>query len=267
MRKIAYVLLPLFLAGVLFSVWKIISIERTLHSADDNYNYIAEIALGAQTARQNQSENRTGEKQDHDVPTSSTALDSHTEIDFAALREYNPDIIAWIRIPGTNIDYPVLQGPDNNKYLRHTPDGEYNIAGSIFMEFSNASDFSDEHSILYGHHFRGSYRPMFTQLVDYKSEDFYKSHPWAELFTPAGCFYIKICSCYVTKIGDKAWRTQLEGKAFSAWLEDIMSKALYPTEVIPTADDRIVTLSTCSTEFENARFVVHGILVPVENDT
>ena len=136
MKKIVYILLPLCLAGVLFSVWKIISIERTLHSADNNYNYLAELASGTQTNRSNQYASETGKEQDHDVSAPSIESDSHTEIDFVSLQRYNPDIIAWIRIPGTNIDYPVVQGPDNNKYLRHTPDGEYNIAGSIFLEFS-----------------------------------------------------------------------------------------------------------------------------------
>ena len=265
MKKIVYILLPFFLAGVIFSVWKIISIEKTLHSADDEYNYIAEIASGKD--HPSQSENRTGEDRDHDVADDPAAPVSQTEIDFAALQEYNPDIIAWIRIPGTVIDYPVLQGPDNNRYLRHTPDGEYSVAGSIFLEFSNASDFSDNHSIIYGHHFRGGYRPMFKQLVDYRSEDFYNSHPWVGLFTPAGKYTIRIFSCYVTKLGDNAWRTQLEGKAFSDWIESVSSKAIYNTDIIPTENDRIVTLSTCSTEFENARFVIHGILVPDKNDT
>ncbi len=203
MKKIAYILLPLFLAGVLFSVWKIICIERELRSGDDEYNYLAEIASGdnkpKKDADQNQSENEN--------ISAPEKIDSHTEIDFVALQKYNPDIIAWIMIPRTDIDYPVVQGPDNVKYLRHTPDGEYSVAGSIFLEFSNASDFSDNHSIIYGHHFRGSYRPMFTQLVDYRSSDFFKTHPTAVIYTPAGRYTVRFFSCYVTKLGDNAWRT------------------------------------------------------------
>ncbi len=260
MKRIVYILLPLFLAGVLFSVWKIVSIEKALHSGDAEYSYLAEIASGDNKSpadtEQNQYEDGNVSSQDAPVP--------HTEIDFATLQKYNPDIIAWIRIPGTNIDYPVLQGPDNDKYLRHTPDGEYSVAGSIFLEFSNASDFSDNHSIIYGHHFRGSYRPMFTQLVDYKSSDFYHSHPTAVIYTPAGIYTVRFFSCYVTKLGDNAWRTQLEGNAYADWIRDVAGKALYYTGVIPKETDRIVTLSTCSTEYANARFVIHGIL---ENDT
>ncbi len=250
-------MLPLFLAGVLFSVWKIISIEMEIHSADDNYDHLAEIASGEKTAHTG---SEIGPVDNNIIEENESESVSHTEIDFTALQEYNPDIIAWIKIPGTNIDYPVVQGPDNDKYLRHTPDGEYSVAGSIFLEFSNASDFSDNHSIIYGHHFRGSYRPMFTQLVDYKSEDFYKAHPTAILYTPAGKYTIRFFSCYVTKLGDNAWRTQLEGSAYADWIRDVTGKAIYNMNVIPKETDRIVTLSTCSTEYKNARFVIHGIL-------
>ncbi len=261
MKRIAYFLLPLFLAGALFSVWKIVSIENALHAGDDNYSYLAEIASGSKPPQ-----TETGNNQDHrdDVAAYPTEAVSHTEIDFASLQAYNPDIIAWIKISGTNIDYPVLQGPNNDKYLRHTPDGDYSIAGSIFLEFSNASDFSDCHSIIYGHHFRGSYRPMFTQLVDYRSEEFYKAHPTAVLYTPAGKYTIRFFSCYVTKLGDNAWRTQMEGSVYANWIRDVAGKAMYDTGILPQETDRVVTLSTCSTEFANARFVIHGIL---ENDT
>ena len=260
MKKIAYILLPLFLAGVLFSVWKIFSIEKELHSGDAEYNYLAEIASGDNKPETDTAQNQyeTGDASSQDEPV------SQTEIDFAALQAYNPDIIAWIRIPGTNIDYPVLQGPDNDKYLRRTPDGEYSVAGSIFLEFTNASDFSDNHSIIYGHHFRGSYRPMFTQLVDYRSRDFFYDHPTAVIYTPAGRYTVRFFSCYVTRLGDNAWRTQLEGNAYADWIRDVSGKAMYDMGAIPRETDRIVTLSTCSTEFANARFVIHGIL---ENDT
>ena len=267
MKRIAYFMLPLFLAGVLFSVIKIISIEQTLHSADDNYSYLAELASGSQDRKQIQSEEKTAPDQENSIKAPSSESVPQTEIDFGSLQRYNPDIIAWIRIPNSNINYPVLHGPDNQKYLRHTPDGEYNIAGSIFMEYTNASDFSDNHIIIYGHHFRGSYRPMFTQLVDYKSEAFFKAHPVAQLFTPAGTYTIRIFSCYVTKLGSGAWRTQMEGDVFSHWIENVISQAAYNTKIIPSETDRIITLSTCSTEFENARFVVHGILELNKNDT
>lgn len=246
MKRICLILLPLFLAGVVFSVWKIYEIKTTEHSADDNYQNIAELA--------------TGNSRDSELITSGESTELHTDIDFTALQEFNPDIIAWIRIPDTIIDYPVLQGEDDNEYLRHTPDGEYSIGGSIFLEWTNASDFSDNHSIIYGHHFRGSYKPMFTHLVDYKAEDFYKAHPVAELFTPAGKYTIRFFSCYVTALGDNAWRTQLSDEEFSYWLRDITDKALYNTGIIPSDQDRIITLSTCCTEYKNARFVIHGVL-------
>ena len=84
------------------------------------------------------------------------------EVDFAALREINPDIVAWIYIEGTKVNYPIVQGEDNSYYLKHLFSGEWNGSGCIFLDFRNDASFADRHSIIYGHHMKNG--TMFTDL-------------------------------------------------------------------------------------------------------
>jgi sortase B len=73
-------------------------------------------------------------------------------VDFTSLERINPDVVGWLAVEGTEIDYPVVQGKDNDFYLRHLFTGERNKLGSIFMNYRNHSNFSDKNTIIYGHH-------------------------------------------------------------------------------------------------------------------
>jgi sortase B len=95
----------------------------------------------------------------------------------AAVQEDSPisdDMVAWITIDGTNIDYPVMQGDDNVKYLNTDPFGKYSLSGSIFLDSRNAPDFSDDYSLIYGHHME--YGRMFGALDDFLDASYLKSH-------------------------------------------------------------------------------------------
>lgn len=104
-----------------------------------------------------------------------------TTVDFDALKEINPDIVAWIRIPEV-LDYPVVQGEDNSYYLFHTFRGENNIAGSIFLDYRNSSDFTDGRSIIYGHNMKDG--SMFHGLRKYQNVEFFQAHGRIQLFLP-----------------------------------------------------------------------------------
>ena len=91
----------------------------------------------------------------------------------------NPDIVAWIYIEGTKINYPIVQGEDNSYYLKHLFSGEWNGSGCIFLDSRNDASFADRHSIIYGHHMKNG--TMFTDLDKYKKQDFFDEHPVALL--------------------------------------------------------------------------------------
>lgn len=104
-------------------------------------------------------------------------------VDFAALQEINPDVVAWIRIPGV-LEYPVVRGEDNSYYLNHTVQKTYNIAGSIFLDYRNERDFSDCKNIIYGHNMKDG--SMFHVLRNYRNVAFFREHTEMELYLPDG---------------------------------------------------------------------------------
>ena len=104
-------------------------------------------------------------------------------VDFAALQEINPDVVAWIRIPGV-LEYPVVRGEDNSYYLNHTVQKTYNIAGSIFLDYRNERDFSDSKNIIYGHNMKDG--SMFHVLRNYQDIDFFQEHTDMEVYLPDG---------------------------------------------------------------------------------
>lgn len=179
------------------------------------------------------------------------------EVDFASLREINPDIVGWLYIEGTQINYPVVQGEDNQYYLKHLFSGEWNNSGCIFLDCRNAADFSDSHSIIYGHHMKNG--AMFCDLDHYKQQEFYDAHPYALLVTPEVNYQIEFFAGYVASVADSAWELGFSTDAeFEDWLDLARERSCFTSDIVPAATDRILTLSTCSYEFENARFVLLG---------
>ena len=104
-------------------------------------------------------------------------------MDFASLQAINPDIVAWLRIPGV-LEYPVVRGKDNSYYLNHTVQKTYNIAGSIFLDYRNERDFSDSKNIIYGHNMKDG--SMFHVLRNYQDIDFFQEHTDMEIYLPDG---------------------------------------------------------------------------------
>lgn len=104
-------------------------------------------------------------------------------VDFASLQAINPDIVAWLRIPGV-LEYPVVRGEDNSYYLNHTVQKTYNIAGSIFLDYRNERDFSDSKNIIYGHNMKDG--SMFHVLRNYQDIDFFQEHTDMEVYLPDG---------------------------------------------------------------------------------
>ena len=117
-------------------------------------------------------DDKEGEKQEETVT-----------VDFAPLQAINPDIVAWLRIPGV-LEYPVVRGKDNSYYLNHTVQKTYNIAGSIFLDYRNERDFSDSKNIIYGHNMKDG--SMFHVLRNYQDIDFFQEHTDMEVYLPDG---------------------------------------------------------------------------------
>ena len=180
------------------------------------------------------------------------------EVDFASLWQLNSDIIAWIYCPDTPINYPVVQSGDNDYYLRRLLDGTWNIGGTLFLDYRCPADFSGANNIIYGHHMKSG--AMFGSLVRYRDANYYKEHPVMYLATPAGQYRVELfAGCTINAMDDIYGTDVSDGQ-----VDALMRRSTFvPDRDIP-AEGPILTLSTCAYDFENARYVVLGRLVPID---
>lgn len=182
-------------------------------------------------------------------------------VDFEALRQINPDVVAWIYIEGTNINYPVVQGEDNSHYLNRLINGNRNAAGSIFLDYRNDPGLSGKNNVLYGHNMKNG--TMFQQITQYQDQSFYDAHPVCLIMTPEGNYTLEFFAGYITDMNSQAWKLEFGSEEeFALWLKDTISNSTFTGTAQPEAQDRVVTLSTCTYEYDDARFVLVGILKP-----
>ncbi|MCR5256220.1 MAG: class B sortase [Acetatifactor sp.] len=187
-------------------------------------------------------------------------------IDFDKLHEEeNPDIYAWIQVPGTVIDYPVLQHPEEmDYYLEHNLDGSKGYPGCIYTQRMNAKDFSDPNTVLYGHNMKNG--TMFAGLHQYRDSEFFEENPYIYIYTEDGRILVyKIFAAYEYSdlsllmnfyMGSEEGRQQYFD---SIWENEGLANN-FDTEVELTAESRIITLSTCIANKPSNRYLVQGIL-------
>lgn len=255
-KKFIYIILILFftgifIAGALQAYRQVQEYSEGISSYTELEQYIELPVDPEDNQEDRQNENQSGENEpDPDWPA----------VDFSALSEVNPDIVAWIYIEDTEINYPVVQGKDNQHYLKHLFSGEWNSSGCIFLDSRNSPDFSDRHSIIYGHHMKNG--TMFSGLTEYKKQEFYDAHPTILLMTPNQNFTIEVFAGYVANVKDDVWRISFSSDMeFEEWIQNAKEHSCFESGIVPAVTDRIITLSTCSYEFDNARFVLMGRIV------
>ena len=185
------------------------------------------------------------------------------DINLKALQEVNQDVLGWISVPGTKLSYPIVQGEDNNEYLYHNWKKEKSISGSIFMESTNRSDFSDFHTIIYGHRMRD--RTMFGMLKDYQSLDFLREHPSIYLAYGDDICRYDIFAAYEAGVKSMVYRLDLEENGLEEeFLQFCRESSVLDTGVIPGPGAKILTLSTCTGRGHSTRWVVQGYLAEVK---
>lgn len=174
---------------------------------------------------------------------------------YQSLIAINPDAAGWIAIPGTNIDYPVARANDNAYYLTHSFDRKESTHGAIFMDYRNDGTHPDSHILIYGHNMRDG--SMFGQLAQYKNASFYEAHPVITLNLRGEETAWQIFS--VSVLNDDALPVDFSSQAeFAGFIQSQKAASLYDTGTAAGPEDQILTLSTCSHDYENARFTVHA---------
>ena len=268
-RSVFSLLVFLFSALLVFSIWNIVKISASYQEGEEVYSELMTYVSISEPVpvSTRPEENIPWKDSGNESAESSTEYTAFVNeddtvwpvVDFAALQQINPDIVGWIYIEGTQINYPIVQGEDNDYYLSHLFDGTYNSAGCIFLDAACSDDFSSRHSIIYGHHMKND--TMFGELMGYKKQDYYDEHAVALFLTPTNRYKVAFFSGYVAKDPSDAWQLTFEDGEYEEWLDSIIQKSCIMSEISPELTNRIITLSTCTYEFENARFVLHGILL------
>lgn len=184
------------------------------------------------------------------------------QVDFNVLADTNEDIIGWLYSEDTPINLPIVQSSDNDYYLRRMIDGTWNSSGSLFADCRNASDFSDHNTIIYGHNMKND--EMFGTLPNYEEQSYYDEHPVMWLLTPDGDYKIELVAGYVTEDTDDVYSLDQSEEAVYATVQQVIEKSTFTTDVTIHQGDRFLTLSTCSYEYDNARYVLIGRLIPLQ---
>ena len=187
-------------------------------------------------------------------------------VDFAALLAENEDIVGWLYCADTNINYPVLQGKDNDYYLHHSYDRKESRAGALFADAENSPQFADSNTIIYGHHMKNG--GMFAHLADFADQEFFDAHPVMWLLTPDETYRVELFGGYLTEAGSESYTIFTGGcEEFDEYLEMVAAALDVKSDVKMPPDGRYIMLSTCEYDFEDARYVLHGRLVPAEGGT
>ena len=225
--------------------------------------------LKAESAYDELSEFAMSEEAEATEPASDLSVDDTTEatectetnvpvfVDFEKLTAEYPDTVGWLYCEGTPINYPVVQGKDNLRYLRRLPDGSYNAAGSLFADYRCKEVAASGNYIIYGHNMKNG--SMFGTLVRYKSQHYYDEHPTLYYLTPERTFRIELIAGFVTKSTGEVYNTQLSAEQ----VRQFCAESDFSSGITPQDDDVFITLSTCSYEYENARYVVIGRAIEI----
>ena len=189
-------------------------------------------------------------------------VDPYAEVlaamDFKALQQVNGDVLGWILIPGTPVSYPLVQGEDNDEYLDTTWRGSRSSVGSIFLECRNSRDLSDFNTMIYGH--RTQNRSMFGSLKDYASQNYWQEHPCLYITDESGCSTYRVFAAYEVEVTGLTYRLGFEDDTDKQeFLDFCTAQSVIRTGIVPTAEDRIVTLSTCTGFGHDTRWVVQAV--------
>lgn len=269
-KWIWWLLLILFAAGFIIAIVTI-GIERYQQEKEkDNYQKLQEVANTKEVGKK--TENKIQEEAVPEDILKKLGIEiPEKNIDFAALKEENEDIYAWIYIPGTGIDYPVLQHPtDDSYYLEHNLDGSKGYPGCIYTETVNSRDFTDPNTVLYGHNMKDG--SMFAALHNYEDSQVFEENPYIFIYTPEKTFVYQIFAAYKYNAIHLIYNFDLSNREiFQNYLDQIFETremgANIRKDISVNAENHIVTLSTCISGEKNKRFLVQGVLLNDEEQS
>jgi sortase B len=272
---IVWLLLLLSICVTVFSGYQLWEILLTYEEGDRNYRQLQE-QVRVQDKEKHKEEEGEEDKESAGggavvAPSENTVNSIESEarplvkvpplsIDFELLKKVNADSAAWLYCPDTVIDYPVMRADDYEWYLRRLPDGSSNANGSLFLDYNCSPDFSGRLNIIYGHNMKSG--KMFGSLTEYKKQDYFDRHPYMYLYTEHENYRVDLLYGCVIRAGDWRERAFMYEVNLEALLTCASSTTTFKSAAAYTDTDRFVVLSTCSYEFDDARYIIVGVLRP-----
>lgn len=176
------------------------------------------------------------------------------------LKKLNPDVKAWIQVPKTNIDYPVVQGQDDMEYINKNVYGEFELSGAIFLSCLNKDDFSDPYNLVYGHNMKNG--GMFADVADFTNKEYFETHQKGKLYLTDATRKIRFFACMkVTAADAKIYHPDGYRKEnLKDLLDYIQANAVQYRDVNVADENSLIALSTCSKAETNGRVVLIGKL-------
>lgn len=258
MKKFLYnIILVISFTVFLYSAYNIYKIQSEYKKSDNTYENLSQYI-----SIENTEEVKKEIKEDYE-DIELKEIKEYPEVNFQALKEINEDVFAWIYLADSRINYPVVKGKDNEYYLNKLVNGKINPSGSIFLDYRNSENFDDKHTIIYGHHMKNG--SMFSALTDYKKTGYYEKHKTIYLVLNDKVYEMEVFAGSVCNVEENAWDMNFQnGKEALAWAKDRKNKSVFKSDVELNENDKYISLSTCTYEFDDARFVLLGRLKEIE---
>ena len=264
-RILLLFLCAIFVGVFAFSGYKLYSILHGYRSSERQYSDLSDRYTTAATPTPLPTAEAYAAPEAPAVPEVET---SPIHVDFGQLQSECADIVGWLYSEGTPINYPIVQSQYDNPatadyyYLYRDIHGDYSGNGTPFLDVKCAGDFSFYNSIVYGHHMKDG--SMFASLDNYRTAGYYEQHPVMYLNTPQRNYKIEVFAGYVCDADSSTYSISFpDESSFLIYCRDMKAQSDFQSPVEIQPGDTIITLSTCSYEWHDARYVIQGRLVPL----
>ena len=252
-KVLYYGVLVLLLAVLVFSSVKIISyMMEKKQSERTQQDLIDQVVTPGP-------DNDDTENPGTEDKTSAGSEPDYITVDFKALQAKYPDVVGWLYCANTGLNYPIVQTAEEGGeyYLYRDIDGSSNKNGTVFLDWQCSSNFTSQNNLVYGHNMKTG--RMFAPIVKYRDQSFYDAHPYMYLYTPNQLYKVNLFAGMVTPHDSTVYSYSLS----SDYIKECIANSTFKSNV-GTPTGNILTLSTCAYDFDNARYVVMGEMVPID---
>ena len=248
-KYLKVIILIICICGVVYFSYNIINYFIEENASNDLNDELKNIAVTPNIDYEQEKKNILDEQDSKNTPI---------EINFDILKQKNSDIIGWIYMENSQINFPVVQSKDNEYYLRRLIDGSYNRAGTIFMDYRNNKDLSDRITIIYGHNMKNN--KMFSSLLDFKSQSYYDQHKKLYYFTENKKIEIDLIAGYTENADSLIYQYSKNEGYRNDIIKNAITNSTFKSNLQIMPEDNIIVLSTCSYEYNDARYILMGII-------